>query len=280
MNLFKSLRCFVPAVGFLTLIATPAIAASIVTSAAGANAAAIQAAVDSFRAAIGNPNNANNAGPLATGRREINWDGGGAATTQSPTPFTGFQNIRGASFSTPGTGFLQATPAGLDTFFGRADNLYDAIFEPFSPQRVFTPIGSTITDVTFFIPGSAGTLPAAVSAFGAVFSDVDSANVSSLQFFDVDGISLGTFFVPAVAGNQTLSFLGVLFNAGEQIGRVRITSGNVALDATSTAIDQVVLDDFIFAEPQQVPEPATLALLFAGASGVAGWRLRKGRKAQ
>ena len=38
----------------------------------------IQPEVDAFRAALGEPNNGNAAGPLASGRREINWDGGGA----------------------------------------------------------------------------------------------------------------------------------------------------------------------------------------------------------
>ena len=218
-------------------------------------------------------NNVNAPGPLPTGRREINWDGGGAATTNSPTPFNGFQNNRGALFTTPGTGFLQATPSGLDTFFGRVDGLYDLSFDAFSPQRVFTPIDSNITDVTFFVPGTGGAAAAAVTAFGAVFSDVDLANVSSLQFFSIDGSSLGTFFVPALAGSGTFSFLAVQFDGGELIGRVRITSGNQLLGPTNTSQDQVVLDDFIFSEPQAVPEPSSLVLLLAGAS-LLGWGLR------
>src|SRR5262249_60471077 len=77
-----------------------AAAAPVVFSASGPNAASIQGSVDAFRAALGNPNNGNNPGPLPSGRREINWDGGGTATTVSPTPFNGFQNIRGPLFST------------------------------------------------------------------------------------------------------------------------------------------------------------------------------------
>src|SRR5262245_29795432 len=50
-------------------------AAPIVFSVGGSSAtASIQATVDSFRAALGDPNNGNAAGPLASGRREINWD--------------------------------------------------------------------------------------------------------------------------------------------------------------------------------------------------------------
>lgn len=261
----------------LGLAAYPVAAGPVVFSSSGATAASITPTVTSFQAAVGNPNNGNAAGPLGSGRREINWDGGGAATTPAGTPFNGFQNIRGALFTTPGTGFVQAPPAGLDTFFGRADGLYSSIFTPFSAQRVFTSVGSTVTDTTFFIPGSGGSVPATVSAFGAIFLDVDSANVSSLQFFNESGASLGTFFVPASPGNNTFSFLGVQFDAGERIGRVRITSGNVALNAANTAIDQVALDDFFFAEPRalQIPEPTTLAVFAAGLVGLAGWRVRR-----
>ena len=144
-------------------------------------------------------------GPLRTDDARSTGTVEAPPTTSSPTPFNGFQNIRGALFTTPGTGFLQAPPAGLDTFFGRADGFYDAIFDPFSAQRVFTPVGSNITDTTFFIPGTNGASPATVTAFGAVFLDADEANVSSLQFFDVDGVSLGTFFVPAVTEPTTRS---------------------------------------------------------------------------
>ena len=110
----------------LVLSARPALASSITFSAVGPSAASITPTVDAFRAAMGGVNNLNAPGPLADGRREINWDGGGAVTTQSATPFNGFQNNRGALFTTPGSGFLQATPAGLDTFFGRVDGLYDS----------------------------------------------------------------------------------------------------------------------------------------------------------
>ena len=51
------------------------------------------------------------------------------------------------------------------------------------------------------------------------------------------------------------------FNAGEQIGRVRITSGNQILGGIETG-DLVVMDDFIYAEPRAaVPEPATSLLM-------------------
>ena len=53
-----------------------------VFQAAGPNAAAIQGTVDAYRLALGDLNG-NAAGPLAAGRRQIDWDGGGGvdATT-------------------------------------------------------------------------------------------------------------------------------------------------------------------------------------------------------
>lgn len=224
----------------------------------GSDATAIQDTVDAFRAALGNPNNGNAPGPLATGRREINWDGGGVATTISPTPFNGFQNIRGALFTTPGTGFVQAPPSGLatDPTFG---NPSYASFDVFSSARLFSPIGSNVTNVTFSVPGTNGGTPATVSGFGAVFSDVDLATGAAVSFFNAGGNSLGTFFVPPASDG--LSFFGAIF-PGELIGQIQIISGNVALGLSEVGgIDVVVMDDFLYSEPAAVPEPATLVLL-------------------
>jgi hypothetical protein len=165
----------------------------------------IQATVDAFRAALGNPNSGNAPGPLPSGRREINWDGGGVNTNApGPTPFDAFLNIRGARFTTPGTGFVQAPPSGgpdngLVGFFGNPT--YGTTFGVFSQPRVFTPVGSNVTDGLFFIPGPSGsTVPATVSGFGAVFTDVDSANITKIDFFNENGALLTEAFVPAGTG--------------------------------------------------------------------------------
>ena len=132
--------------------------APTVFQAAGPNAASIQATVDQFRAALGGVNNGNVAGPLDSGRREINWDGGGStATSLVPTPFTGFLVNRGALFTTPGTGFVQAPVEGLATTFDNPD--YATIFQAFSPVRLFSPITATSPTSSSSCPGAATSPP-------------------------------------------------------------------------------------------------------------------------
>jgi hypothetical protein len=229
---------------------------------------------------LGNPDNLNNPGPLGSGRREINWDGGGATNgTAAVTPFTVFQNIRGATFTTPGSGLTQAPISGGTLSLADINATYAAIFTTFSPLRLFTPIGSNITDGTFSIPGTNGSVPATISGFGAVFTDVDLSSTTSIQYFDASNASLGTFFVPpgvvGAASIPTLSFLGVTFTT-ERISRVRITTGNSSLGPNDGGgVDVVVMDDFIYSEPQAVPEPATLLLLGTGLLGLGVWRSRR-----
>ena len=133
---------------------------------------------------------------------------------------------RGVVFSTPGSGFQVSANAasGTPVEFGNINATYPGLFTTFSAPRLFTALGSNIVDINFFIPGT--NTPAFTTGFGSVFSDVDIANATTIQFFNLANASLGTFSVPNTSGNETLSFLGVLFNAGEQVGRVRITSGN------------------------------------------------------
>src|SRR4029453_12845900 len=111
---------------------TSRVVTPIVFQGAGPTPAPIQSTVDQYRAALGAVNNGNNPGPLDGGPREINWDGGGStATSPGPTPFTVFLQTRGASITTPGTGFVQAPVDGLVTTF--ANETYATIFQPFSP---------------------------------------------------------------------------------------------------------------------------------------------------
>ena len=219
-------------------------------------------------------------------RREINWDGTPdvfSAPSNLPADFFNVNSPRGVVFSPPGWGSLvRATAGGAPVEFDNIDPTYSGTFGVFSAQRLFTTLGSNIVDVNFLVPGTA--TAALTRGFGAVFTDVDLANTTSITYFDANGASLGTWFAQALVGSQTFSFLGVSF-ADAIVGRVRIVSGNAALGAGVTdqnglARDLVVMDDFIYGEPAVaavVPEPATLLLAGSGLALLARARRRRAR---
>lgn len=241
-----------------------------VFQAAGPDAASIQSTVDAFRAALGNPSNGN-LGPQPGGHREINWDGAPPtnATTNPVTPFNTFLNTRGAQFTTPGIGLSQAPPSGgpqggLATLFNNLT--YGTIFGTFSQPRLFTPVGSNVTNGFFFLPGSNGTVQATVTGFGAVFTDVDEPDGSGpsrkhgnrfastlIEFYGADGQLLFSSFVAASPGKASLSFLGIKFNDA-RIRSVRIVTGDDAPGPDDNEKhDIVMMDDFIYGEPRALP---------------------------
>lgn len=275
---------FLVAASLLTLAPTLA-QAQVVRSGAGIGVTNVTTARDLFRADLGGGNAAGPNGSFGGLRREINWDGvaaGFSAPNNLPANFFNVNSPRGAVFSTPGTGF-QVSGANTDVGggqpaaanFGHINAQYSSVFSTFSAQRLFTPIASNITDVTFFVAGT--TTAGLTNGFGSIFSDVDLAGVSSIEFFDAANLSLGSSFVPNVVGATAahLSFLGVSF-ATPIISRVRITTGNAVLNANvqdqnGDRNDLVVMDDFIYGEVvgTVVPEPATLGLLAFGLVAVA-----------
>lgn len=247
----------------------------------------IQSSVDSFRTTLGTLN-ANVAGSFGSGRREINWDGvpdAFSAPNSLPANFFNSTSPRGVVLATPGSGFQvsASSASGTPVQFGNINAAYPSLFETFSPQRLFTAVGSNVVDVRFFVPGS--TTAALTRGFGSVFTDVDLANTSSVAFYDASDALLDTFAVPAQPGlNESLSFLGVDYGSAV-VSRVRIVSGNAALGATETStVDLVVMDDFIYGEPlaatTRVPEPGTLAALATGLAGFGMARIRRRKHIQ
>ena len=264
---------------FMLAFSSITIAAPVMFSASGPNPASIQSTVDAFRSALGvlNPNVA---GSFGSGRREINWDGVPAAMSAPNNLAPNFFNVnspRGVVFSTPGSGFqVSANAADGPVRFDNLNPGYSSQFQTFSAQKLFTSLGSNILDVNFFVAGS--TTPALVSGFGSVFTDIDLSNSTSIEYFDQNNVSLGTFF--AQVANNGLSFLGVTFNAGERISRVRITSGNLVVGASEngTTTDVVVMDDFIYGEPSNIPEPTTMVLLGTGLVGIGAAVMKRKKK--
>lgn len=147
----------------------------------------------------------------------------------------------------------------------------------FTQNASFAPLGTTIIDCTFHVADS--TTPATVHGMGVVFSSVDLPNVSSVEYFDASGKSIARVSVPTQFRGATpfafpnpagpspagapatfnfnhfpYSFAGYLDNTAN-IARVRITSGNAAVDSGQTDVssggskDVVIFDDCYYSEP-------------------------------
>lgn len=228
----------------------------------------IQAAVDDFLAALGGTNNGGEPTAFTSGFRSINWDAipdGASAPTFLAGDFFNFTDApraRGALFAEPGEStaptedlFMVSAnatnPTNTASEFGNFSADYPNLFATFSAERLFAFTDDTDTtfDIIFFVPGT--DTPAGVTGFGAVFVDVDEADTTTLEYFDATGASLGEFVVPVSGGDEALSFLGVIFET--PVARVRVTAGSqpVALgDPDDTIGDVVVMDDFLYGEPQ------------------------------
>jgi len=215
--------------------------------------------VERYRTLLG-PDNGGEPGGKSSGRREINWDkvpDEFAAPNFLPGDFFNAPKAprsRGAHFATPGRGVQVSArrdnPTKTGVRFGHINPTYTGIFKTFSEERLFSPIGSNVVDMTFYVPGT-GT-QALTRGFGAVYTDVDLER-THFEYFDKDGKSLGSFAVPIA--NNGLSFLGVLFDK-PVVARVRIEYGTVALGPDDGPKNDVsVMDDFIYGEPQPAAPP-------------------------
>jgi hypothetical protein len=206
--------------------------------------------ITAFRTLLGDPLNTT---VNTTGRREINWDAVPDNQTNtdnfpgdffnSTDPALPAGRKRGIVFSTPGKGLRVSDKDFGDVVSGNGEQ-----FMAFSPARTFAAIGSNKMELTFKIPGTANA--AFIRGFGAVFSDVDRANISSIEFFEGDK-SLGKFNVPAGTGGNGFSFLGVVF-PDNKVTRVTITSGSAGISGGykyNANDDLVVMDDFFYSEP-------------------------------
>ncbi len=216
----------------------------------------ITAVVDQYRSLLGADNGAEPGSKGPSGYRELNWDGVPdelAAPNFMPSDFFNAPEApraRGAFFSTPGEGVQVSAdrdnPTGTAPYFTNLNPSYT--FKTFSEERLFSPLGSNVVDLTFFIPGT--NTQAAVRGFGAVYTDVDTDH-TAFEYFDRDGNSLGTFETPLQ--DAGLSFLGVIFPE-PVVFRVQIRYGTAALGPNDSAdADVAVMDNFIYGEPQPLP---------------------------
>lgn len=230
---------------------TPTVNA-VVKSAAG-DSAAIVAKLEEFRTLAGTT--VNSAPGATDGRREVNWDGVPASFTNANNfPFDFFGGFdaalangrkRGLIMTNTGTSFRVDS-----TDFSEVDASYASQFEAFSRKRLFTYMGNNVSEVTFNVPGT--NTPASTKSFAVIFSDVDIADATTVEYFN-GSKSLGVF--KAAVAPQGFSLVAVQF-PDEKITRVKITSGNGLLATGVKDIsnggtkDLVVMDDFIYSEPK------------------------------
>lgn len=225
---------------------------------AAGDSATVAAKVAEFRTQLGTTLNT---APGATGgRREVNWDAVPASFTNNNNfPFDFFTQHdaalpngrkRGISFSTPAGSQLRVD----STSFQSIDASYANQFAFFSKNRLFAGSDHQVVNATFKVPGANES--ATVKGFGVIFSDVDDANSTMIEFFTGTATlqSLGVYKAPAASGSKKFSFLGVYF-PNDKVTAVKITSGNAKLatgikDITDGGInDLVTMDDFLYDEP-------------------------------
>jgi hypothetical protein len=215
----------------------------------------IAPAVRRFRRVLG-PDNGTGPDRHRSGRRELNWDAvpdNFAAPHALPANFFNDRSApraRGAVLRTPGDRVSvsadSSNPDGAAVRFGDINPSYAQEFRTFSPERLFSPVGSNVVNLTFRVPGT--NRRAAVRGFGAVYTDVDKRESAAFTYFNARGRSLGTYSVPV--SKRKLSFLGVVFRRAV-VARVRIKYGNRRLGPDDGGrYDVAVMDDFIYGEPR------------------------------
>lgn len=212
----------------------------------------IQTSADQFRNLLGNLNTTTGA---ISGRREVNWDGVPDSLIGTALPADFFNPVAAAAPMARKRGLTYIAGAGefrvSDNGFADINPAAAPQFNPFSGNKTFTNISSNLWQVKFQVAGQ--NTAAGVKGFGAVFSDVDQENSTSMEFFNEDR-SLGKYFVPAKNSIAGFSFLGVYFSNGETITRVmvshqgKLASGEADVSNGGTK-DLIVLDDFIYSEP-------------------------------
>ena len=254
----RGMRRLLPALAAITALSLPATAAQadpVVREAAGPSTASIQAAVDQFRADLGGVLQPNNGQTFDAGRREINWDGVPDQFTSPsamPADFFNINSPRGVILETPGTGLqVSRTAAQGQVRFSDLQPGNGTAFATFSPQRLFAAKGSNVVATDFYIPRTKDRV--GVKGFGAIFTDVDTAGSTRIEYFDAAGNVLLDRAVPASPGSGSLSFLGVSFDGPTDLYRVRITAGTAPIAAGVTdgpGSDLVAIDDFVYGEPR------------------------------
>jgi len=164
------------------------------------------------------------------------------------------------------------------------DNLFDSIneeasvnFQTRSAPRLFAPVIENEFAIDFVVPGTVDSA-ASVQGYGGVFVDVVEEATTKVTFYAKSGCVIAEEYVKPAPGG--LSFLGVKAGEGSPaVFQVKVKLGNQALDNTDGGapcqgffscgfqfigslfglgsnnnqdVDIVVMDDFLYSEPQAV----------------------------
>ena len=227
------------------------------TTFSASGAANVGQAITDFQNAVDGADNGNASGSQNTGFRSINWDAGIVPVFPAAFPPDFFNNIanfpptRGLIVGAGGNG-LNAS----DNDFATLNANYADEFNAFSNNNTFSPTSTNVLWARFEVPNASG-VPAATAGFGAVFSDIDTAGSTSIEFFN-GNTSLGVFEAPVRTDANGHSFLGVVWTNSVRVTSVRIVCGSGTLGATNQDVtdggtdDLVVVDDFFYAEPRVV----------------------------
>ena len=214
----------------------------------------INATLNDFRNLLGNLNTS----PGATnGRREVNWDGVPDSLVGKALPNDFFNATAAGSPVTRQRGLLYAANGGefqvSNNNFSTIDPAASSEFSAFSGAKTFANVTANAWPISFQVAGE--TTAAFARGVGIVFSDVDLANSTSLEFFEGNR-SLGKFFAPPHVGASSFSFLVVYFPGNERITKVEVKHQGILMDGQKDISnggqnDLVIFDDFIYSEPQK-----------------------------
>lgn len=191
------------------------------------------------------------------GRREINWEGVPDSLSGKPLPNDFFNPpgdnpalaLRQRGIVYEATGNFMVSKVN----FSEINSQSASEFTAFSGSKTFANITSDLWNIVPEVPGKA--VAATVKGFGIVFSDVDVANSTFVEFFN-EQRSLGKFYVPVHDNSSSHSFLGVYFKK-EKVTKIRVGHDGVLGDGQKDvsqqqgAHDLIVMDDFLYDEPVQ-----------------------------
>jgi hypothetical protein len=213
----------------------------------------ISAKVDEFRQLLGAT--LNTAPGAVGGRREINWEGVPDSLLGQTLPNDFFNPagndpalaVRQRGLEYEPTGNFMVSKVNFEEINSQAAGQFSA----FSGSKTFANVNSDLWNITPEVPGQ--DVAATVKGFGIVFSDVDVANSTFIEFFS-EQKSLGKFYVPVRTGSSSHSFLGVYFKK-EKVTKIRVGHDGVLGDGgkdvsqQAGAHDLITLDDFLYDEP-------------------------------